>query len=121
MRTYRLVLAALVLGWIASTSTIEAQQGGAAIRGRVTDEQNAVLPGVAIVLTHAENGTVRETVSGADGTYLVPGIVPGPYRVNASLQGFSRLTQRLGTFLVQTSLAGGGFPRQFQVGARLGF
>jgi hypothetical protein len=29
--------------------------------------------------------------------------------------------QRLGTFLVPTSLAGGGFPRQFQVGARLGF
>jgi len=29
--------------------------------------------------------------------------------------------QRLGTFLVPTSLAGGGFPRQFQIGARLGF
>jgi hypothetical protein len=28
---------------------------------------------------------------------------------------------RLGTFLVATSLAGGGFPRQFQVGARVGF
>jgi hypothetical protein len=29
--------------------------------------------------------------------------------------------QRLGTFLVPTSLAGGGFPRQFQIGARYGF
>ena len=29
--------------------------------------------------------------------------------------------RRLGTFLVPTSLAGGGFPRQFQIGARLGF
>ena len=29
--------------------------------------------------------------------------------------------QRLGTFLVPTSLAGGGFPRQFQIGARFGF
>jgi hypothetical protein len=28
---------------------------------------------------------------------------------------------RLSTFLLTTSLAGGGFPRQFQVGARLGF
>ena len=28
---------------------------------------------------------------------------------------------RLGTFLVPTALAGGGFPRQFQVGARFGF
>jgi hypothetical protein len=29
--------------------------------------------------------------------------------------------QRLGTFLVPTALAGGGFPRQFQIGARYGF
>ena len=29
--------------------------------------------------------------------------------------------QRLDTFLVPTSLAGGGFPRQFQIGARFGF
>jgi hypothetical protein len=29
--------------------------------------------------------------------------------------------QRLGSFLVPTSLAGGGFPRQLQLGARLGF
>jgi hypothetical protein len=29
--------------------------------------------------------------------------------------------QRSGTFLVPNSLAGGGFPRQFQVGARFGF
>ena len=29
--------------------------------------------------------------------------------------------QRLGTFLVPTALAGGGFPRQFQIGTRFGF
>jgi hypothetical protein len=28
---------------------------------------------------------------------------------------------RLGTFLVPNSLFGGGFPRQFQIGARFGF
>ena len=59
----------------------------------MTDEQQGVLPGVAIVVTHAESGTIRETVTGADGTFLVPGLVPGPYRVTAELAGFSRLTQ----------------------------
>jgi len=29
--------------------------------------------------------------------------------------------QRLSTFLVPLALAGGGFPRQFQIGARFGF
>ncbi len=86
-----------LLTLLASVSCVvavaEAQQGGSGIRGRVTDEQQGVLPGVAIIVTHAESGTVRETVTGADGTFLVPGLIPGPYRVNAELAGFSRLRQ----------------------------
>jgi hypothetical protein len=76
-----------------AAGTAVAQQGGSAIRGRVTDEQRAVLPGAAIVATHEETGMVRETVTGPDGTYLIPGLVPGPYRITAQLEGFSRLTQ----------------------------
>ena len=33
----------------------------------------------------------RETISGADGTYFVGGIVPGVYEVTAELQGFKKL------------------------------
>jgi len=72
-----------------------AQVSGAAIRGRVIDTQQGVLPGVAVVMTHAESGTFRETVTGTDGTYFITGIVPGPYRVSASLSGFKRLTRQL--------------------------
>ena len=94
MRALRLVLLSLFSLWMVTASTAEAQQGGsAAIRGRVTDQQEGVLPGVAIVITHAENGTIRETVSGPDGTFLVPGLVPGRYKISAQLQGFSQLTQ----------------------------
>jgi len=82
-----------VLMVLASFTSVAAQQGGSAIRGRVTDEQKGVLPGVAIVVTHQETGTFRETVSGPDGSYLVQGLVPGTYRVVAQLTGFSRLTQ----------------------------
>src|SRR5687767_9433806 len=71
--------------------TASAQQGGSAIRGRVTDEQQAVLPGAAIVVTHAESGTIRETATGSDGAYVVPGLLPGPYRIQVELAGFSRL------------------------------
>ena len=86
----------LVLVWLVAfgiAAVANAQQGGSAIRGRVVDEQPAVLPGVAILITHAENGTVRETVTGADGSFLVPGLLPGPYHVQAELAGFSRLKQ----------------------------
>ena len=37
-----------------------AQQGTAQISGKVTDEQGAVLPGVAIVVTNEETGVFRE-------------------------------------------------------------
>ena len=70
------------------------QGGGSALQGRVVDEQQAVLPGVAIVITHQDNGTFRETVSGPDGAYFVPGLQPGRYRVTADLQGFKKLTER---------------------------
>ena len=69
-----------------------AQQGGSAIRGRVTDEQKGVLPGATIVVTHQESGTTRETITGPDGSYLVPGLVPGPYKISAQLAGFRSLT-----------------------------
>ena len=93
MRALRLIVFALASICILHAIDVQAQQGGSAIRGRVTDQQQAILPGVAIVVTHAESGTIRETVTGADGTFLVPGLVPGPYKIAALLQGFSRLTQ----------------------------
>ena len=67
--------------------------GGSAIQGRVFDQQQAVLPGVAIVVTNQDNGTFRETVSGPDGTYFVTGILPGRYKITADLSGFKKFTR----------------------------
>jgi outer membrane receptor for ferrienterochelin and colicin len=93
MRRYLIGLAFLALISLVSITSAAAQQGGSAIRGRITDQQQGILPGVSIVVTHAESGTIRETVTGSDGTFLVPGLLPGPYKIAAVLQGFSRLTQ----------------------------
>jgi hypothetical protein len=122
MRGLRLTSAALIAGLL-FVAAAEAQQGSSAIRGRVTDQADAVLPGVAITVTHAESGTIRETVSGADGTYLVPGLIPGPYKVTAALEGFSRLTReelvvRVGTTLeVDLTLRVGGLQESLTVRA----
>jgi Carboxypeptidase regulatory-like domain/TonB dependent receptor-like, beta-barrel/TonB-dependent Receptor Plug Domain len=93
MRRSSSLIALFIVLVLGSYSVAEAQQGVGSIRGRVTDEQKAVLPGVAIIVTHAESGTIRETTSGDDGTYLVQGLIPGPYKISAQLSGFSRLTQ----------------------------
>src|SRR5262245_33781651 len=121
MRRYLPVPALLLL--LLTTSVAEAQQGSSAIRGRVTDEQNAVLPGVSIVVTHAESGTIREATTTGDGTYLVQGLLPGPYKVSAQLTGFRRVTQedlvvRIGTTLqVDLSLKVGAVEENITVTA----
>jgi hypothetical protein len=113
MRSVRVgsVLAALLL---VAAAPLLAQQGTAAITGKITDEQGAILPGVNIVLTNEETGVFREVTTSTEGTYLVPQIVPGRYKVVATLTGF-RTLERSGlivqvgnTLTINLTLAIGG-------------
>src|SRR5688500_2566481 len=88
----RVVLLSLIL--FAFTSNALAQQGTADLRGRVIDQQGAVLPGVTIVVRHQESGLFRETITGADGTFLMSGMTPGMYEVTAELASFKKYSQR---------------------------
>ena len=48
------------------------------------------LPGVTIEAVHTPTGTRYDTVSGANGRYLIPNVrVGGPYKISATLEGFS--------------------------------
>ena len=71
-----------------------AQQGTSELGGKVTDQQGAVLPGVAIVVTNEDTGVFREVVTTPDGSYFVSQIVPGRYRVTAKMEGFRSLERR---------------------------
>jgi hypothetical protein len=75
-------------------ATATAQQGTTEVRGQVTDPQGAVLPGVNIVVRNQDTGMFRETVTNADGTFFVSGIVPGMYQIEAELQGFKKYSRR---------------------------
>ena len=63
-------------------------QATAEISGRVVDATGAVLPGVDITLTRVDTGTTRTAVTNETGAYSFPSLNPGPYRLQASLQGF---------------------------------
>src|SRR5438094_184682 len=65
-----------------------AQQGTAEMGGRVVDETGAALPGVAIVITNEESGVYRDIVTGADGHYFAPQLIPGRYKISAKLASF---------------------------------
>jgi hypothetical protein len=123
MRCLLARLSAIALGLSLASNSALAQQGSSSIRGRITDEQQGVLPGAVIIVTHQESGMTRETTSGPDGTYLVPGLVPGPYRVAAHIEGFRRVTKedvilRIGsTVQVDLALPVGGLEESVVVAA----
>src|SRR3989475_2831580 len=74
----------LLLGLIVSlffSSALFAQTG--TLRGIVTDESGAIVPGAKITLT-ANAGTPNTAVAGDDGSYSFTGITPGEYVVAAS-------------------------------------
>ena len=75
-------------------SPLTAQQGTAQISGRVTDEQGAVLPGVAVTVANEATGVYRELVTSSEGTYVAAQIVPGIYTVTARLTGFQTAERR---------------------------
>jgi carboxypeptidase family protein/TonB-dependent receptor-like protein len=76
------------------SAAAQAQQvGGSALQGRVVDQQQAVLPGVTVIITNQDNGTFRATVTGPDGTYFATGLQAGRYKVSAELSGFKKFTR----------------------------
>src|SRR5882724_10218261 len=109
--------------WLTPVLLLAAQQGTGEIAGKVTDEQGAVLPGVAIVVTNEETGVFRDVVSGPAGTYFASQLVPGRYRISAKLQGFqtverSGLVLQVGkTLTINLSLNVGGLEETVRVTA----
>ena len=74
-------------------SALLAQLSTGQISGRVTDESGAVLPGVTVTATQTATGQMRTTVTDAAGTYVLPNLPTGPYRLEAMLQGFRTYVQ----------------------------
>ena len=59
------------------------------ISGAVQDASGAAIASAQIRLMQTETGQVRATTTGADGSYLFPNLVIGPYRMEVSKEGFA--------------------------------
>src|SRR5262245_64056026 len=68
-------------------------QATAEISGTVKDASGAVLPGVEVTVTQTETGVVRNTVTNETGSYVMPNLPIGPYRLEATLPGFRTFVQ----------------------------
>src|SRR5690349_8197626 len=68
-------------------------QATAQINGTVKDQTGAVLPGAEIKATQTDTGIERTTISNETGSYVLPNLALGPYRVEVSLPGFRTFVQ----------------------------
>ncbi|HYR86343.1 MAG TPA: TonB-dependent receptor [Terriglobia bacterium] len=68
------------------------QSSNAALSGTVSDAAKALIPGVNITATNTETGVVSMALTNETGTYNIPSLLPGVYKVSAELPGFQTLT-----------------------------
>src|SRR5712692_533572 len=68
-------------------------QATAQISGTVQDPSGAVLPGAEITATQVSTGVSRMTISNETGSYVLPNLPLGPYKLEAALPGFRSFLQ----------------------------
>src|SRR5690348_4015493 len=70
-----------------------AQTSTSQINGTVRDASGLAVPGAEVKVTQTATGAMRTTLSGADGSYVLPNLPIGPYLVEVTKDGFSKYVQ----------------------------
>jgi hypothetical protein len=78
---------------VIATVVLHAQTNTGTITGTVFDQQRAVISGAKITAVNVNTGVSQVAVATSVGSYTIPSLVPGQYRVSAEMTGFSPVTQ----------------------------
>ena len=89
----KLVLVGTIAALFAIPWSAFAQRTTGDIRGVVTDQSGAVLPGVTVTLRGPAVPGAPTTVSNEEGIYRFPNLAPGTYEITAELSGFTKTAQ----------------------------
>jgi len=115
MRTDELRSRIAILLFIALIATAAVGQNAntGEIRGTVTDNSAAVVPGVKVTITAVGTGVSTVTMTNSAGVYEVPSLPIGEYRIQFAKEGFRSILRQGVTLEVQTL----GMNATLQVGA----
>ena len=72
-----------------SLTKVYGQGGTATLSGTVTDQNDAVVPGVNVAVISIAQGFQRSATTNREGAYVVPSLPPGVYTVKAEREGFT--------------------------------
>ena len=76
--------------FLASCSGIRsgAQVSTATVAGVVQDSTKASIPGASVKLINTQTGTENGTTTSHDGSFVLPGVLPGAYTLQFERQGY---------------------------------
>src|SRR5882724_1375736 len=83
MRFRVVTLLAIVSSLLSAQTT-----GTATLVGTITDSSGAVMPGAQVKVLNTATSFLSETVTNSEGSYYVPYLSPGTYRVTIEAAGF---------------------------------
>src|SRR5215831_7962929 len=63
-----------------------------ALKGTITDPSGSVVPGVSIKITSSATGQTRTAIAQSNGSYLIPLLPPGEYKLDVSAKGFKSVS-----------------------------
>ena len=76
---------------VGASTVLFGQEGTATLRGRITDPNGAVLPGVSVSIANQETGLNRRTATTDEsGGYVFASLTPGLYRITVEANGFKK-------------------------------
>ena len=84
----------VLTGLVGSALCVNAQTAGTAtLVGNVADSTGAMIPGAKVKAVNLANSFVTESVTTPEGSYYLPYLQPGAYRVTVEALGFKRLSR----------------------------
>ncbi len=87
MKNINIVLAASLALLLGATPAI-GQSTYATVSGTIADATGALIPGVTVTATNTATGVVTTALSNESGSYNIPSLLPGTYKVSAELSSF---------------------------------
>lgn len=114
MRGVRNTLVALAF-LLASISAYAQTAGTGALTGTVKDSSGAVMPNVMVTATSADTNQARTVTTSDNGSYTIPLLLPGKYRVRFEAPGFKSVEIPAVTVVVAAT---GELDRVLDVGAQ---
>jgi hypothetical protein len=90
----RIILTSCLVFGLAGFSAQGQTSGAGNINGFITDASGAAIPGATVVVKNTDTNVSRTVVSGADGSFAAPFLLPGHYEVVAGGGNFGKVDRK---------------------------